>query len=272
MVTQFISVDNCKIAYVEKNANAPQTIFFIPGNSVSKRIWRKQLDSVELSSYRMIAIDFPASGDSDVMEQRFYTFAALAEISSKVIAGLSDNKPYIIAGVSLGTNIIAEMLAFDVNPRGLILAGPCIFGEHYKVEQIVKPGTHVGIVFTDHPDDDDIVSYAHETSLSKHAEDVDNFLEDFKSVKAPFRSALSRAIYEGNFNDEVALIKEKNIPSLVIFGKDELIVNHDYLDTAELPLWNQTVYKIEGASHLVNIDQPIKFNKVVNEFAEFVFK
>jgi pimeloyl-ACP methyl ester carboxylesterase len=272
MVTQFLLIDNCKISYVEKNANAPQTIFFIPGNSVSKRVWRKQLDSVELSGYRMIAIDFPAHGDSDSGNEKTYSAPGIAEISCYVIKSLSNNKPYIVAGVSLGTNIVAEMLAFDIHPKGLILAGSCIAGKHYKIEQIVRPGTHVGVVFTDHPDDNEVVSYAHETFLSREDKDVEIFLEDFKSVRPPFRSALGKSIFEVNFNDEISLIKEKNIPCLVVFGKDELVIDCNYLDNAELPLWNKTVYKIQGASHLVNIDQPIEFNKVVNKFAESVFK
>lgn len=271
MVTQFVLVDNCKIAYFEKNPDSAQTIFFIPGNSVSKRVWRKQMNSAELSPYRLIAIDFPAHGDSDAMDERYYTFIGLAEILSKVITALSDDKPYILAGVSLGTNIIAEMLAFDLVPIGLVLAGPCVFGENYKVEQIAKPGTHVGVAFTDESDENEVLSYAHETSLSEYGDDLEIFFEDFRSVKAPFRSALGKSIFEGNFKDELRLIKEKNILSLVIFGKNELVVDCDYLDNAELPLW-KPVYKIQGASHLVNIDQPIEFNETINEFAEFVFK
>jgi pimeloyl-ACP methyl ester carboxylesterase len=111
-----------------------------------------------------------------------------------------------------------------------------------------------------------------ETSLSQNTEDVEIFLEDFKSVKAPFRSAVAKSIFDGNFNDEVALLKEKNIPTLVVFGKGEVVVNSDYLDDAGLPLWNNKVYKIEGASHLVNIDQPVEFNKLMKEFAAAIFR
>jgi pimeloyl-ACP methyl ester carboxylesterase len=272
MDCQYIEIDNCKIAYIEKNKDAADTIFFIPGNSVSKKVWRKQLESTELSTYRLIAVDFPSHGDSVPMNGTPYTFAGLAQMLSHVVVQLSNNKPYILAGISLGTNIVVEMLAFTITPEGLILAGPCIFGKNYKVDQIAKPGTHVGVVFTDDPDEEDVLSYAHETSLSQNTEDVEIFLEDFKSVKAPFRSAVAKSIFDGNFNDEVALLKEKNIPTLVVFGKGEVVVNSDYLDDAGLPLWNNKVYKIEGASHLVNIDQPVEFNKLMKEFAAAIFR
>jgi pimeloyl-ACP methyl ester carboxylesterase len=270
--SDFIKIGNVNIAYTECNKDAANTIFFIPGNSVSKRIWRKQLSSDALSLYRMIAIDFPAHGDSDVADETCYNFAGLGELLSKVVTLLSKNNPYVLAGVSLGTNVVAEMLAFALKPEGLVLAGPSIFGEKYKVEQIAKPGTHVGVVFTDFADDKDLLSYAKETSLSGDEEDVAFFIEDFKNTKIPFRSVLAKSIFDGNFKDEVALLKEKNIPCLIIFGKDEMIVNNDYLDAADLPLWNNMIYLVKGASHLVNVDRPDEFNKLLTEFSSTVFK
>ncbi|MEO8568329.1 MAG: alpha/beta hydrolase [Ginsengibacter sp.] len=272
MDTQYVHVDDLKIAYIEKNKDAPSTFFFIPGNSVSKRIWRKQFESISLSAYRMIAIDLPAHADSDAAPETAYTLPDLAELLYKVINKLTNNTPYILAGVSLGTNIIAEMLAFKIHPIGLVLAGPCVFGKNYTVEQIAKPGTHVGVVFADDPHDNDVVSYAHEIFLSPEDEDLKIFLEDFKRVQDPFRSSLAKSIFDGNYNDEVELLQQKNIPSLIIFGRNELVINCNYLDNAELPLWNKMICKIEGASHFVNSDQPVEFNKLLGEFAEDIFK
>ena len=272
MAIQSVKVDNCKIAYSEKNKDAVNTIFFIPGNSVSKSCWRKQYNSNELSAYRLISIDFPAHGDSDAVEESSYTLPGLARLISKVITSLANGKPYIVSGVSLGTNVIAEMLPFEIHPAGIVLAGPSIAGKNFGLEKFIKPGTHVGVVFADNPEAEDVLEYAHETSASRNDEDLKLFLEDFKKVKAPFRSALGKSIGDGNYNDEIDLLNEKNIHCLVVFGKDELVIDCNYLDEARLPLWNKTIYKIEGASHLVNIDQPEKFNKLLQEFAEDIFK
>lgn len=272
MVTKFIEVEDFKLAYDERNENATNTIFFIPGNSVSKSCWRKQYKSDELSANRMIAFDLPAHGDSDALDTKNYTLPRMAEIIFKCISRLIDGKPFIIAGVSLGTNIIAEMLALDIHPKGLVLAGPCVFGKDYNVAQFAKPNTHVGVVFDDNPKEEDVLEYANETSASSKDEDLKLFLEDFKKVKIPFRSTLGKSIVEENFNDEIKLMQKRNIPLLVIFGKDERVIDCNYLDNAELPLWNKTLYKIEGASHLVNIDQSLKFNKLFKEFATDIFK
>lgn len=268
----YVEVDNCKIAYIEKNKNASHTIFFIPGNSVSKRCWRKQYNSNELSAYRMIAIDYPAHGDSEATDAKEYTLPGIAALMSKVVMRLTDNKPFILAGLSLGTNVVAEMLASDIQPVGLVLAGPSVLGKDYAISQLIKPNTHVGVVFADDPDENDVLQYAGETSLSNKKDDRKIFIEDFKKVKPPFRSALGKSIAERDFNDEIKLLQQKNILSLVVVGKDEKVLDCNYLDNAVLPLWNKKVYKIEGASHLVNIDQPERFNQLLQEFAVDIFK
>ena len=272
MEIQFLELASLKIAYIEKNKEAVQTIFFIHGNSVSKRSWRKQYNSAKLSAYRMVVIDLPAHGDSEVADATDYTLPGLAKIMFEAVQQLAGNKPYILAGISIGTNIITEMLSYDIQPKGLVLAGPCILGKDYPVEKLVKPNTHVGVGFSDEPDENDLYSYCNEASLSTDALDKDIFIKDFKAVKNPFRSLFAQSIASVAYNDEIELLKEKNIPALVVFGKDELVIDPCYLDNAALPLWHKTIYKIDGASHLVNIDQPVLFNELLYEFAEEIFK
>jgi len=272
MKNSFVNVKGLQLAYIEKNPEAAKTIFFIHGNSVSKRSWRKQYNSPVLSDCRMIAIDLPSHGDSNEGDESFYTLKGLAEMMSNAVEQLAENKPYILAGISLSTNIIAEMLAFDVKPTGLVLAGPCIVGKDYEVSKFIKPNTHVGVVFIDHSDENDILSYAHETSASRDPDDVKIFMEDFKNVKGNFRSLLAKSITAGEYSDEIELLQQKNIPLLLVFGKDELIVDANYLDNAVLPIWNKTIYKIDDASHFVNIDNPEEFNALLKRFAEGVFK
>lgn len=270
MTQTYVEVENIKIAYIEKNKEAAYTIFFIHGNSISKRSWRKQYSSDILSAYRMVAIDLPSHGDSDAAE--VYNLPVLAALMAKAVKLLADGKPYILAGISLSTNIIAEMFAYDMNPEGLVLAGPCIIGENVGVEKWLKPNTHVGVVFTDSADMNDVIAYAKETSLSEDENDLRIFLEDYNKVKPPFRSSLARSVAEAIYNDEIVLLQQSNCPILIIFGRDEKVVDPDYLDHTEFNLWRSQVFKIAGASHLVNIDQPELFNQLLKSFADDMFK
>jgi pimeloyl-ACP methyl ester carboxylesterase len=146
MQNKIVEVNGIKIAYVEKNKEAKQTIFFIHGNSMSKRSWYKQYDSHVLSHWRLIVIDIPSHGDSEKAAASDCSLKGLGAIMASAINLLANNRPYIIAGMSLGTNIIAEMLAYNIIPAGLVLASPCIVSAELRVETFAKPGTHVGVV------------------------------------------------------------------------------------------------------------------------------
>ncbi len=275
MQTKFITVEGIRIAYLEQNDHPEhKTIFFVHGNSVSSRTWRKQLADTAFSKYRLVSIDLPAHGHSGVAADpyRAYTLPQLGRILAKVLLQLNNGYPYILAGVSLSTNIAAEMLAFEIDPKGVVLAGPSIIGAGILVENIIKPGTHVNVVFTDEPDTDDVKRYAGETSLSEDEDDLQVFIEDFQIVQVPFRSALAQSIGNNDYSDEIALLRKKNIPLLVVFGEDEKVIENKYLDAVPLPLWGERIFQIAGASHLVHIDQPDAFNKLLGEFTEACFR
>ena len=139
-------------------------------------------------------------------------------------------------------------------------------------QKFIKPDTHVGVVFTEEADEQDVRLYALETSFSPAREDIDLFVRQYKKTDKKFRSTFSQSIAEENYSDELALIKNSGIPCLVVFGKNENVVDPDYLDDASLVPWRNTIFKIDGASHLVNIDQPETFNRLMLEFAQDIFK
>ena len=272
MVTKFINYNGCRIAYIERNESSPCTIVFVHGNSVSKRCWRKQYENPLLSALRMISIDLPAHGESDIAETESYTLPGLGKLMTAVVKELADNKPYLLAGISLSTNIITEMLNYDIRPEGLVLAGPTVIGKDHTPDQFIKPGTYVGVVFTDNPPGENVSLYGRQTSLSADETDHAIFLEDFSAVRSPFRSVLAQSVADAVYNDEIALLQKENIPLLVVFGKSELVVDPDYLDDVQLPLWRDIIFKIESSSHMVNIDQPEEFNGLLAAFAGDVFR
>jgi pimeloyl-ACP methyl ester carboxylesterase len=96
-------------------------------------------------------------------------------------------------------------------------------------------------------------------------------LEDYKKTAKKFRSFLVASIGEKNYSDEINLIQQKNIPALIVFGKEEQHLETAYLDKVKLPLWRNEIFKLPGASHMVLIDQAAAFNKLLVAFAEEVF-
>lgn len=230
------------------------------------------MNSDLFSNYHLIAFDLPCHGKSGPLQTDEVSLPAIAKLMSEAVKKVVAEKPYVLAGVSLGTNTIAEMLAFDINPAGIILAGPCIIGENISLDRMMKPNTFVHVVFNDDVAENDILSYTAEASVSKDSEDRVFFLRDYDQVQKPFRSLLGKSISENLFSDEICLLRKANAPILMLFGSDEKIINTDYLDNISLPAWKNQIFKIAGASHLVNIDEPGQFNSLAAEFIDDIFK
>ena len=131
----FTTVNGVKIFYLEKNSAAPHTLFFIHGNSCTSSFWRKQTESELFSQYRIVAFDLPWHGQSDPADWSECSLTGIAKIMSEAVKNLMDDKSYMLIGVSLGTNIVAEMLYNDLDPVGVVLAGPCIMGKNHGFEK-----------------------------------------------------------------------------------------------------------------------------------------
>jgi pimeloyl-ACP methyl ester carboxylesterase len=257
---------------LKKNEAAKPTIFFFHGNSGSSNAWRKQWNDPLFSNYRLVAFDLPSHGQSDPAKPEDCSLPALGRFFSKAVKQLSGSKPFILVGVSVATNIIAEMLAFDIKPSGIVLVGPCIAGGEFTLEKMAKPDTHISVVFQDNAAAEILDAYAKEASLSSSGDDLEYFKREYAAVASPFRSLLAQSIFNNQMSNQVELLQKSKLPVLMIFGKNEKLIDPDYLDGAPLPLWQNQIFKIKGASHLVNIDQPEAFNNLLRKFAEDVFK
>ncbi|CAN5136146.1 alpha/beta hydrolase [soil metagenome] len=267
-----LNANGLQIAYCIWHPEKEPTIFFIHGNSSSSNNWRKQVESDLFTDYRLITIDLPNHGNSATLnENADFSLPGIAKIMAAAALQLVNNAPYIICSVSLGTNIVAEMLNCDIKPVGLIMAGPCIVGEGFGMEKLLLPGADPSAVFAENVPHESVVKYAGETSISSDVNDITYFLKDYYSVQGNFRSALYATIAAGNYNDEVAILQRATCPVCIVFGEAEKVVNTSYLDDAPINVWNNKVYKIAGASHLVNIDAPMAFNELLAAFAKDIF-
>ncbi|QMU30531.1 alpha/beta fold hydrolase [Adhaeribacter radiodurans] len=271
MERRFIQISGIRLSYLEKNPDKSETIFLIHHNCGSAQVWRKQLASPLFNAYRLIAFDLPGHGQTDVLEddQDYFNFLVLSRTLAQAIKQLITSNRYILVGVSLGTNVVAEMLCEDLEPVGMILAGPSTVGKtECTISQMMKPGSEASVLYMDEADLTAVKRYAGQILLSRDPEDQEIILADYLAVRKTLRPKIGECIATGNYNDEIALLEKQNSPLLVVFGEEDYIVNTDYLDTAALPLWQNKIFKIPRAGHLVNVDQPKAFNELMADFAQ----
>lgn len=266
----YLNLNNIQLAYLDQNTDSEKIIFFIHGNSVSSSTWKEQFNNQLFQDYRLIAIDLPAHGESDASAHPFldYNIPGLGSIMATAIRVLAGSHPYLLVSLSLGTCILAEALEFGLHPQGIVLAGSCIVGGEYTLDKVIKPNTNVHVVFTEQSPENEVREYAKEVMLSNDR--VEEFVSDYYKVKPLFRSHLMSSIQDQKYNDHIELITATQKALLVVFGKDEQIVNADYLDDAPLNLWRDTIFKLPGASHLLHLDQPEAFNQLLIDYVSDV--
>lgn len=161
-----MEIDGTTIFYLEKNKQASCTLFFIHGNSCSSHLWRKQYLSELFSDYRLVVFDLPGHGKSDLLPVELYSLTGLGEIIAKAVTRLADNKPFFLVGLSLGTNVVCNMLFENITPIGVVMAGASILGGDYKAGNFVYKNTPVHVVFKDEVAKQDVAAYAAETAAS----------------------------------------------------------------------------------------------------------
>ncbi len=270
---QYLLLDGYKLAYQSFNAMQKDKIFLVHGNSGSSHMWRKQTSSSTLSSFHLIVFDLPCHGDSDDFgfPSAEMDLPAVAGVLNQAVERLSPGGNYILAGLSLGTCVIAEMIRLGAAPAGIILLGPCVFDDPDTLSKMVKPGTGVEVCFQDGSDEKAVAAYAGNTSLSRNPEDLKLFLADYFQVTDGWRTRLGASLPVTTSRSEWQTLKTFEHPSLIVFGREEKIVDTAYLDHAKLPLWNNEIVLVPGASHLVNIDQPEAVNALIESYATEVF-
>ena len=127
---KFIEAGQVSLAYLEKNPQFEKTVYFIHGNSGSCRTWRKQFCYEFFNSYRLIAFDLPAHGQSSASDNPTHDYSPITtgQIIATAIKNLANDNSYALVGFSYGTNVIAEALNHNLKPAGIVLNASCVIG------------------------------------------------------------------------------------------------------------------------------------------------
>lgn len=269
MEQKLIEISGIQLAFIEQNKMAANIIFFIHGNSGSSRTWYKQFSSPLFASYRLIAFDLPAHGQSSASNnpEQDYSPVATGEIIAKAIKHLAGNKTYVLVGFSYGTNVIAEALNHDIQPVGIVLSASCIIGADYGMDKAFKAGGTT-IFFRDDNNEEEVKKFFTTALISSGVGDACIYTEDFFSVRSPFRSTLLQSVIDGKVSDEIDFVKRLKIPVQVFFGLEDNLLNIHYLDDAPLSFRGNTIHKLPGAGHFLQSDQPEIFSRLLAEYLE----
>jgi pimeloyl-ACP methyl ester carboxylesterase len=266
-----IVVNGLKISFTDTNAGKDQILFLIHGNSASHRTWDLQVNAESLREYRIVAFDLPGHGMSGASGSPFhdYSVTGLASLLGTAIKQIAEDREYFLAGFCSGSNIVAEMLADpDIKPAGIILVSTNIVGEGVSLEAVFKPNPKLTMLFKDECSRNEICEFWQSEGVLDD-ERLQTLIDDHQSVDTKFRSTLSETVIHKQYSDEIALIKKRNVPVLVLFGERDTLVNTNYLDDYE-SCWS--IKKMQNAGHLLHIEAATEINLLIAEFCRLQSK
>ncbi|WP_345949542.1 alpha/beta hydrolase [Mucilaginibacter sp. PAMB04274] len=268
-----IIIENYTITYHERNSEANETVFFIHGNSNSSLLWDKQLNDEQLQSYRLIAIDLPGHGESSHAENPVedYTIIKLGGLMYNTINQLSDGKPFIVCGFSLGSNVVAEMLTFDLRPKGIILVSPSIVGQALAPATIKNKAIIGEVLFGSNITQKKLDEYLQLAIPDQYHHERGLLQSDYLRTDHNVRVFLMKNALKGIFSDEVALVNLSELSCLMIIGLDDEITSPDSYDAVDLFTAKVNFIKLDSTGHFIPLESPKRLSNLVKMYADETF-
>ena len=269
----FIEINSSKIFVQHAGDRKKPAIIFVHGASLSSGFWEKQFSDKNLiESFSLYAFDLPGHGQSYRSESaEDYSLKGLGKVVDKIIDSLKI-KEYILVTLSIGSNMVAETLETLKGCKGIFMAGACLIGEKFPVSSLVQPFPYMHLLSASQATVDELENYAQYDMFHPSKEDVQKFVAAYQNTDPVFRNTIGKILAEGDYSDEIAIVKESGIPLALIYGKEEAVVKPLYLEDAGFKLWGNKIHLIEKAGHMVNIDSEATFNEYLYSFAKEVFK
>ena len=244
------------LGYAEQGSGGVP-IVFLHGVGSDKSVWRPQLEHFG-KSRRAVAFDYPGYGDSAPAApgtgRDDYAAAVLAAMDSLGIAAAH------ICGLSLGGVVaIAVHARAPGRCRSLVIADS--FAVHPDGEGIYRRGLEAsrtvgmrGLAEARAP-----LLLGVDASQSKRGE----VIETMAAIDPAAFAIGLEAVWLADQRDRVAAI---GVPTLVLVGEEDKVTPPGLSRELADAVVGAQLRVIHGAGHLANLEKPVEFNRLVDDF------
>ena len=249
------------------------SIIFIHGNSQSSKHWTHIFESDLSSHFRLIAPDLPGCGLSFRSNQPEIDYS-IKGISNHLLTFIQEfnDKPYILVGNSLGTNLIAEIVLKLPNCKGIFLTGSCCIGQEIGIDRVFQLNPNLGAYFTGNPDDKSVNKVIDESVFECTEKSRQLVFEMFLETDSKLRESLAIELTQPILTDHIGNINKSELLTAVVFGREEKLINTNYLEGLISNKWRNETVLISKSGHFSAIDQPDELRRLIFDFAKDCFK
>jgi 3-oxoadipate enol-lactonase len=238
-------------------------IVFLHGFPFDKTMWQAQLDYLQ-TTHRVIACDIRGFGKS-TDEESHLGMDLFANDLILFIDKLGLEK-VIICGLSMGGYIaLNAMKRFPSRFEALILCDTqCIADSHEVKTKRYKTIDEVNEYGETNFNEGFIKNVFYEDSLINKPEVV----EQLRSVVfSNSRHIISQGLIAlAERSETCSVLEEITVPTLIICGREDVVTPLDESKFMNKQIKGSVLHVINNAGHVSNLEEPIKFNKLLRDF------
>jgi pimeloyl-ACP methyl ester carboxylesterase len=267
MKTDVLNLGGLSIA-VHQSTGSGAPIVLVHGNSLSSRVFERQLEGALGRARRLVAVDLPGHGASSWAGEpaATYTLPGYARVVAEVARRL-DLSGALFFGWSLGGHVLLEASDALPQPIGMAIMGTPPLGFPPAMDRAFVQLPTLAVAFSEEASEETLREYL--TTLVKPGAQVPQvFADEFRRTDPRTRSALAASIGPNGYRDELEAAANLGIPLAIFHGAHERIVNGAYFEGLSLPtLWRGAVHPIAGAGHAAHWEAPAAFDALLEAFA-----
>ncbi len=267
--SRILDVDGLEVACYESPGKAGPGILLIHGNSSSAKAFAKQLEGPLGAELRVVALDLPGHGNSARVSRdpesvyRLSGYAAVVAAAAEQL-GLTRG---VFVGWSLGGDIILHAMARLADATGFMIFGTGPLTQPFRPDAFIEDsaaslGMQSGLSAQERA--------AYGTAFFEPgAPSIPEFIfSDIRDTDPAARKLLGASLYRGDYRDEAVILESASRPVAIVHGVLEQFVNLSFLEGLTIPtLWRDRVQTVDGAGHAVQMEQPSRFNRILEQFA-----
>ena len=246
------------------NARDQQALLLLHGFPFNRSMWREQIDFFEARGFRVLAPDLRGLG-----ENKFDGDVATMDDMAREVAGLMDQstiKRAVVCGLSMGCYVAFEFLQlFRSRVDALVLCGPRAQGPDAAEKSSREEQAHRALVEgMDFALESISSKLLAQQTLTQKPDVVERVCEmvlstDPRGAAAAQRGMAARRDYA---NDLVNI----DVPTLIIAGREDGVRTPEDGEFIRRTVRGSRLVVIDDAGHLMNMEQPERFNRSLIRF------
>ena len=254
------------LSYSENTAVVSEgaTLLFIHGNSSSSESFQHQFSDPNLNSYRLIALDLPGHGDSEVLQAGSYSLPVYAKIIRSFVEELCLQN-VILLGHSLGGHIALEALSLEGPWGGFVIWGTpplstppdmnAAFRPNPRVEGLFKANVTTGEI-------QGVLESIFENSL--RWEKLGREL--FEKTHVLAREELASSVGRLDYTDELKVLRETSVKGILFDLERDQIVESSYFSCISIDVLEKHSIKKMPWGHSPHVENSIHFNEIIFDY------